>query len=1006
MGIQEMVAYISKSINERKLVIFVGAGVSKNYGYPDWNKLTDKILKEIKQEKHSKLKENLEKCKQPVIEKNKNIIRKEIDKLGYATDECLVYAQYLYDYLIKKHKEKEGKKRYKEIIKKILEDKENKTIKYEIIQKIFQLSPQHIITTNYDTLLEDYDTGIYETIAEDRQLAKTTLNSYIIKMHGDFSHKYFVLKESDYHNYHDNFKLIDNFIKSVFATYTILFVGFSANDPNFKQIYAWVSRILQKNARKAFFLNIKKKSFDIHKTRYFENKYIYIINFDDLQAYHKDTKEIKDPGKRIEYCLDHLKPDDIDSFMEKINQIKYSRNPEVWGIEEFFKYSGVTIENDEITITNKQIFDFAKSSINKNSANKNTLLKILQKLTGNDGIIKTKNEDIPLADYLKPIPEPKTTKEIRLLTNFEFDKLESILKLYPIEPNLKNHMTLQRKAFLLNSIYEKSQSYQVLTELLAFYKKRNMFFEYFKTGLNRNYTFSFFNHNKEFFDFNKEINLIPVKDRSTYLPFLDYMQKDSYNNSLIKEASLYLDKIQDLEILFNSGGRQYNTLINRLKFSMNNTYKISYDEGICSNYSELFKLNLKSYFISYYTNYNSNKDDEKFCSFFGGLSKVTKLEFNYLYYAIQFLNPKDWNNILNYSDRNLEIKSKLTNKLLKLLHNICSYILQKETWTRKNTTYLVERLCNFIILFSKTSMEIKEFTQVIKVISPVIFKFDVYHYSKYLKILCKKHKKHFVSENNEKLNPLFHNMINSLEKETYLNSLSDFTSILSLFENVNFKKKLTINNKGINNIESLIENERAIFDKCIGINMLISIYHNCSKNMKIKLSSYVQNFFEDNFRKKIVSIHFYLCLQKAIKKNIFRKTEESNFIFEMLKQPLSEKDEHFVVYLNTVYQLKKVNKVNQKDINKYLSKYSKSNTFYRALLFEENFAIPITELKARWLLYLVDNQEMLLEFIKNYNLDYKELIMQVNTEIVLKENNKNKEKYRELLGFLLKHIDD
>ena len=39
--------FLKNSINEKKLVIFVGAGLSRSAGLPDWKKITMEILAEI-----------------------------------------------------------------------------------------------------------------------------------------------------------------------------------------------------------------------------------------------------------------------------------------------------------------------------------------------------------------------------------------------------------------------------------------------------------------------------------------------------------------------------------------------------------------------------------------------------------------------------------------------------------------------------------------------------------------------------------------------------------------------------------------------------------------------------------------------------------------------------------------------------------------------------------------------------------------------------------------------
>lgn len=1006
MKIQEMIADISKSINDNKLVVFVGAGVSKNYGYPDWNKLTDKILAEINLEKHIELKNILEDCKQPVISANKKTLKKTINKLGYATDEYLMYAQYLYNYLIKKYKNKnEREKKFIEIVKKILNDKEKVDEKYDIISKIFELTPQHIITTNFDSLLEDYNHGNYELIVQDTDIANSNSNNYIIKMHGDFEHTNIVLKESDYHNYSENFKLIDNFIKSVFASYTLLFIGFSANDPNFKQIYAWISRILGEETRNAYFLNLNKKSIDKHRISYLNNKFINIINFEDILAYHNDDFDIKDYGKRLEYCLDKINKSYIDKFLDSIYILKTSKYPIVWGFEEILNKYGMTISYNELKVKNAVVYDlFLKPTIYEKDKRAKLFYKFLFSELGERGQIIFDDKKIEITEFYNILIKNKSIpKEMKLLSDFNYNKLERLLQNYPKTLNLSNHRKLKRKAYLLTMMSKNDEAYDILSELLIFYKNRKMYFEYFNTGFDRNFTRSYYTGKMEYFDFDKEMKKISLNDRIKLSSIFVSIKQRLYYLEKIEDSMEITNEIIDLVEFYNRGGIQNSSLIERLIFAMDNTFKILYDEGICSNYSELFKYNLKSYFISYYTKYNIDKVDERFDHFFGEISTVTELEFYYLYYAIQFLNPKDWNNILNYSDQDLEINNKLTNEILKLLHNIYSYILQKETWTRKSTNYLVERLCNFIILFSNASVKITEFTRIIEIISPVIFKFDVHQYSEYLKKFCNKHKKYFVSENSEKLKPLFNNIIKSLENEKRLNPLSDFRSILSLFENVNFNKKLAINNKGINNIESLIENERAIFDKCIGINMLISIYHNCSRNLKINLASYVQNFFENNFKEARVTANSYLCLHKAIKKSIFHKAEELKFISEMLKQPLSEKDKHFIFYLDTVYQLKKENKLNQNNINKYLSKYSKSNPFYRIFLFEDRTKNHDIDFKARWLLHLIKNPTRIIKIIKFNKLDIRNLISKASEEMLFEENKNHKEDFQKLINLLLNH---
>jgi len=59
-------------------------------------------------------------------------------------------------------------------------------------------------------------------------------------MHGDFNNHNIVFKEDDYLDYQYNFPLIENYIKSILSTHTVLFSGCSYNDINYKQIMKWL----------------------------------------------------------------------------------------------------------------------------------------------------------------------------------------------------------------------------------------------------------------------------------------------------------------------------------------------------------------------------------------------------------------------------------------------------------------------------------------------------------------------------------------------------------------------------------------------------------------------------------------------------------------------------------------------------------------------------------------------------------------------------------------------
>lgn len=237
--------------SKRNLVVFVGAGVSANSGAPTWKQLMQIFA----------------------------------DDLGIDLPQSLDYLRFAQCYY-NKHPQK---------YQKFLNEQLNRDWDPNAISKfLFQeYHPKYFITTNYDCILEKTalilnDTN-YRVVCcnEDIPLIK---DRAIIKMHGDFNNINIVLKESDYNEYSHKFKLVETFVKSVFATSVVIFVGFSADDPNVNQLYQWVKDILKEKQNPAYLIqidnNISKAELKKQKIldRYFEQKGIYTINYKEIKS--------------------------------------------------------------------------------------------------------------------------------------------------------------------------------------------------------------------------------------------------------------------------------------------------------------------------------------------------------------------------------------------------------------------------------------------------------------------------------------------------------------------------------------------------------------------------------------------------------------------------------------------------------------------------------------------------------------------------------------------------
>ena len=131
-------------------------------------------------------------------------------KYDFSAEDFLRIPQHFYESF---GDTEEEKKTYYDFLKeKFCSDEYETNIIDEIIVK---LQPEHIITTNYDHLLENVNdprVSKYAIITKDNDILSKKGRNYIIKMHGDIDDiQNIVLKEDDYLNYSQNHIIIETF---------------------------------------------------------------------------------------------------------------------------------------------------------------------------------------------------------------------------------------------------------------------------------------------------------------------------------------------------------------------------------------------------------------------------------------------------------------------------------------------------------------------------------------------------------------------------------------------------------------------------------------------------------------------------------------------------------------------------------------------------------------------------------------------------------------------------
>ena len=235
---------IQRASRENRLVIFVGAGVSMNSSVPSWNQLINRMKAELPNE-----------------------FSEETDALKIAQ----IY------------KDSRGHKEYMDKVKDIL--LYNKAVPNPLHKSILALNPCHIITTNYDDLIEQElskEFLQYHIIREDKDIPQMACPNTLVKMHGDYVTDNIVLTEDDYYNYKENFPLTRAFVQSLFASKLILFVGFSFADLNLKFILNELKNILSDKMQRPYLLSCDEPSYATKL--YFVKKAVNIVYFSEADV--------------------------------------------------------------------------------------------------------------------------------------------------------------------------------------------------------------------------------------------------------------------------------------------------------------------------------------------------------------------------------------------------------------------------------------------------------------------------------------------------------------------------------------------------------------------------------------------------------------------------------------------------------------------------------------------------------------------------------------------------
>lgn len=141
-----------------------------------------------------------------------------------------------------------------------------------------------VCTTNFDFLLEkQYDLereanrGVHPVVDEDQlSINIGTAGTLLLKLHGDLRHpKRMVVTETDYDGFLATYPLIATYLSNLLITKTAILIGYSLDDPDFRQMWQVVTNRLGKTRRLAYAILVNAQPGNIAR---FERRGVKVVN--------------------------------------------------------------------------------------------------------------------------------------------------------------------------------------------------------------------------------------------------------------------------------------------------------------------------------------------------------------------------------------------------------------------------------------------------------------------------------------------------------------------------------------------------------------------------------------------------------------------------------------------------------------------------------------------------------------------------------------------------------
>lgn len=662
---EEAKKIIKDAMLNKNLVLFVGAGVSKNSGMPLWSEAVDQIAKAV------------------------GVDPKEFDNLKIP--------QFYYN--------DRGKKEYTQFMKQIF--RYGDVLKpCEIHNQIVDFDLDTIITTNYDNLIEQVFQNrnhVIQPICQDSDLAYAQPGKELIKMHGDFEHDNFVLKEDDYLNYSENFKLMENYVKSLVGSKVILFIGYSFSDPDTEQIFTWVKNTLKDDVQRAYMLEVGQ-NFDRNVEQYYRNLGVNVIF---TKSWFRD---LHSPSNNLEHALDLIlrdTEDPIESIYDDFKPFADFKYVYTKYVAQVLRKYNISVESGQIYVENyldKSQKEAAQRLVKRIFSNKNNSTKV----SFIQGIIKKSGIDYYQIDnQIQKIDKPSDEENwVRAVLDFDFMKLTDLRNTYEIKINSDDPEQSMKLAAIDYYLEDYVGSYNYLQRASWQYYRQKKLPQYFISQVNLKYDSQLakINSNGELYkelDKKNEVDLdqtfesLPVVERNR-MKFLRELSSFSISYSLFEKIYMRCEKTLDEanSQFWFMGQPAYESLRREMKDFF---YYEFYNNILLDHYKEntaIFHMYMRTIFAAVTTPARASNIN-------GLLSyNITpeNLDWFDIFAMLKFTSdPKDLRKLLDqYELASIQIDEEGRKYLCKIIPNLVADNSQEKRVYSKNLFWQLICLCGYI----------------------------------------------------------------------------------------------------------------------------------------------------------------------------------------------------------------------------------------------------------------------------------------------------------------------